>query len=172
MAATPYGGSGAGLLTIVIHTTMALRDWSRRRLLAAWGIGLGVQVALIAAPIVLLQWHAARELPRLRREIAASDERMAVAERADSLSRAAQRATAIAAGEFTVTPAGDTVVALVGMPSGRPSEAHMAAVQARMARRGQIVGAVLLGGIPFLLVGLTGAWVLARRRASTALGAA
>jgi hypothetical protein len=131
---------------------MSIASWSGRRMLVLWAGGLALHAALLYVP---LSW-ALRHAPVDRSRWALMRERWSVAERADSMWMAAQRAN----GASGVNAAGDSVYATVSMPSGRP--------QANRARRGpptwlRLFVATYLGGIPTALLALTGLWWWRRR---------
>jgi hypothetical protein len=96
------------------------------------------------APQASAQWIALRA-------------RWSVAERTDSISVAALRAS----GAIGVTPTGDSVYAVVHMPSGRPSRAPTTVSRPRWFL---LLEATYLGGIPIALLVLTARW-LGRRGA-------
>ena len=112
-----------------------------------WIGGLSLQAPLIVVPV----WRAVRNAPQARAQWNALSERWSVAERADSLSVAAQRAS----GASGVAPTGDSVYAVVRMPSSRPKKASI------MASRPPwfpILEATYLLGIPIALLVLTARW--------------
>lgn len=126
---------------------MFLVHWSRRRILLLWLGGLALQLALRVAPA---RW-ALSNVSTTRAQWENLRARWTIAERADSISRAAQRAK----GASAVGPAGDSVFAVVSMPSGRPVSPPV--------QRERTVGVMLfdvlyLGGIPLILCILTGLW--------------
>ena len=158
---------------------MAIADWSARRVAILWVVGGVLEAALLVGPPVLARRWAVRNLPRLERQLAqmekdqaAVQSRWRLAEQADSTSVAAQRRAAIRAGEFSVTPQGDTLVALVRMPSGAPESARVAAFSSHATRAAIGSAIVLWGAVPLVLVSLTTAWLFARRRNSRAPAAA
>ena len=126
---------------------MSLSTWSPRRILLLWFGGLALQLALLVTPV----WWAFSNAPRRQAEWDALSARWSIAERADSLSIAAQRAS----GATSVDPSGDSLFALVSMPSGRPTPAP---VPTKRARGPQLFDALYLGGIPLILCLLTGLW--------------
>src|SRR5687767_3082048 len=102
---------------------MAIAQWSGRRFATVLIVGGICEAALLIVPGVLARRYAERNLPRIERELArlqkeraSVDGRWRLTEQADSLSVAAQRRAAIAAGQFSVDPQGDTVVAVVRTP--------------------------------------------------------
>jgi hypothetical protein len=139
---------------------MALAQWSWRRMAALWGVGLALQLALVALPLLLLSAGA----PRILRQASGARERWAVAEAADARWAAEQRATALAQGPRIRTSRGDTLYPVVRVPSGRPDPARSAALRARLRRPARVLAAVQFGLVPLALVTLTGAWAFARRR--------
>ncbi len=90
----------------------AIASWSIKRVLALWAIGLSLQAALIVLPT---GWVLAK-MPTLRAQWEARNSRWDIAERADSEWIAAQRAAATP----IVAATGDSLYAVVSMPSGRP----------------------------------------------------
>jgi len=127
-----------------------------------WAGGLTLQALLILAPVLL-----ARRLMANRAEIlrigAEQDTWWRTADLADSLSLAKQRADARAAGTYTITPSGDTLFALVHVPSGRPDSAVVAALHQQVLRKARYTTAIILGLIPTALLLLTLSWIIARR---------
>jgi len=126
---------------------MSLSSWRLRRVLLLWFGGLALQLALLVTPV----WWAFSNAPRRRAQWETLSARWAIAERADSLSIAAQRA----GGASTVGPAGDSLYAIVRMPSGRPNPAP---VHSKRSLGPQLFDALYLGGIPLLLCLVTGLW--------------
>ena len=112
-----------------------------------WIGGLSLQAALIVVPA----WRAVRNAPQARAQWNALSERWSVAERADSLSVAAQRTS----GASGVAPTGDSVYAEVRMPSGRPNKAS---IRTSRPLWFLLLQATYLWGIPFALVVLTARW--------------
>ena len=144
---------------------MALRSWSTRRILMVWAGGLTLQALLILAPALLARHLMANSAERLR--VAAElDARWRTGELADSLSLAKQRADARAAGTYSITSSGDTLFALVHLPSGRPHAAIVAARTQRVQRNARYMTAIMLGLIPTILVLLTLSWIVVRRTES------
>jgi hypothetical protein len=142
---------------------MTLSRWTPRRMALLWVAGIAFQIALIAAPWVFAARYAQRELPRIRREVLANEAHMTAAERTDSISRAEQVAAARVAGDFHLRADGETLFAVVGMPSGRPTAQAVADFRASTQRTVVAVVAIQFGAIPLALVGLTLAWYFARR---------
>lgn len=140
---------------------MALGDWSGRRIVATWVIGLGLQAALLFSLVGLGRRFAERNAPRLHAQQAALDERWKVGEAADAASRSVQRAGAIAAGKYSVSPQGDTSIAVVVVPSLRPSEVSVSIDGAVTI---PLISLVLFAGIPVILIAITTGWILSRRR--------
>jgi hypothetical protein len=157
---------------------MAIADWSGRRLATIWAIGLVLEVLLYFGFNAYMKWTVLREARETLREAEillahfpdqkAREDTMRLA---DSVSRAAQRYWAIEQGRFSVTPAGDTVVAVVGMSERLASDTAMiadpVAIRARqrelvrqVVRKWMIMGFVWLGPIPLALIALTAAWRL------------
>jgi hypothetical protein len=129
---------------------LAISRWSSRRIAALWGVGLAIQAALLLLPAA---W-ALSNAPEMRARWDALSTRWSTAERADSISIAAQRAD----GAARLGPAGDSLYAVVHMPSGRPNpRAERAA--GSIWKRAMV--AIYSWGIPVSLVWLTLVW---RRR--------
>jgi hypothetical protein len=129
---------------------LAISGWSPRRIAALWGVGLAIQAALLLLPAA---WALSRA-PQTRARWDVLSTRWSIAERADSISIAAQRA----GGAARLGPAGDSVYAVVHMPSGRPNpRADRAAGPIWM----RAIVAIYSWGIPVSLVWLTLVW---RRR--------
>ena len=125
-----------------------LERWSLRRMVALWIGGLGLQVALIGGPL----WWAHSHAAEWRAKIQAVDERWDIAERADSLSVAAQRATQAARQDASA--AGP--VGIVRVPSSRPAATvRGAATHSTLAR---VISALWLYAIPVALVLITAVW--------------
>jgi hypothetical protein len=154
---------------------MAVREWSGRRLAAVWFIGIVSEAALVIVPGVLAQRYIERKLPRLQREYAqiraeqaAAESAWTLTEQADSISVANQRRSAIDAGSYSVSAQGDTNVAVVRTPSGRPDSVAVAKSIARTNWIAAAIVFVLWGSIPVALSCLTIIWLLGRRRVSSA----
>lgn len=126
---------------------MNVSTWSRRRVVLLWVGGLALQAALIALPL----WLALSNAPRARAQWASLSERMGIGERAESLSVASQRAK----GAVGVTPAGDSLYAVVHMPSGRTTDS-VASPIFQLTR--SVLGFLYVFGIPITLVVLTIRW--------------
>jgi hypothetical protein len=141
---------------------MSLGTWSARRLLAIWAGGLALQAVLILVPVILTRRFVERNGAQLMREAREADERWRVGDLADSLSLARQRATARASGSYTVTSQGDTLFALVHVPSGRPDSARVAAAVQRTTRTAWYLKIAFLWAIPAVLLLLTAAWLFVR----------
>lgn len=122
--------------------------WSPRRMVALWIGGLLLQVALIGGPL----WWAVSHATQWRVAVQAVDERWDIAERADSLSVAAQRATeTLRRGASADAPLG-----IVRVPSMRQSAAARGpATPSPLAR---MISALWLCGIPVSLLLLTTVW--------------
>ena len=144
---------------------MALASWSPRRILALWAGGLTLQALLILAPVLLAR-HLMANSAEMLRIGAEQDDRWHTAELADSLSVAKQRADARAAGTYSVTPSGETLFALVHVPSGRPDSAVVAARSENLERTARYTMALLFGLIPAILLLLTLSWIIVRRNAT------
>lgn len=132
-------------------------------------------MALLIAPFLFTRQYAERQLARyesLHQAQVSADERWRLQEHADSLSQADQRREAIEAGQFTLTGQGDTVVAVVNAPSGRPDSAAIERAVHRTNVIALIVVAVIWGSIPLALIILTVAWLLAQRRSKGLAAAA
>ena len=142
---------------------MALASWSMNRIVALWIGGLFLQGLLILTPVLLAR-HLKASRAELMRSRPDPESRWRTSEVADFVSQARQRAESRASGDYTVTPGGDTITAVVSMPSGRPSPAVIASFHERTRRRARYVTAVLLGLVPSLLVLITLAWAMLRRR--------
>ena len=154
---------------------MALREWSRRRLATVWFIGIVCEAALVIVPGALAQRYAEWKLPRLQREYAriradqaAAESAWTITEQADSISVANQRRLAIDAGSYSVNAQGDTMVAVVRTPSGRPDSVAVAKSIARTNWIAAAIVFVLWGSIPVALCGLTIIWLLGQGRMSSA----
>ena len=143
---------------------MALASWSTRRVLTLWAAGLALQALLILVPALLAQ-HLVANSAEMLRVGAERDARWRAGDLADSLSLAKQRADARAAGSYSVTPNGDTLFALVHVPSGRPDSAVVAALGRKIQRTARYTTAILFGLIPTLLVLLTLSWIIVRHKA-------
>ena len=141
---------------------MALASWPTRRIVMLWAGGLTVQALLILAPVLLAR-HLMANRAEMLRVGAEVDARWRTADLADSLSLAKQRAEARATGSYTITPRGETLFALVHMPSGRPDPAVVADLHQQMQRQARYTTVVLFGLIPIILVLLTLSWIIARR---------
>jgi hypothetical protein len=124
--------------------------WSSRRVAAIWVAGLSIQVALLILPTA---W-ALSNAPQMRARWDALSTRWSIAERADSISIAAQRT----AGPARLGPSGDSVYAVVSMPSGRPRPGA-ARASSPLWMRGIV--AIYTWAIPVSLLWLTLVW---RRR--------
>jgi hypothetical protein len=105
---------------------------------------------------------ASHDGPRLLREFAQREERWKSGDLADSLSVIKQRADARVTGNYSVTSGGETLFALVRVPSGRPDSASIAVYARRNERYVTFFALALFGGIPAALVVLTILWRLAR----------
>jgi hypothetical protein len=150
---------------------MLLAQWSPRRLAAVWGIGIVLQVAIVAVPMAIAIHLVRRDGPRIRQQGIVREAQLKGSERADSVSRAEQIAAARAAGTFYFRADGQTVFAVVGMPSGRPDAQRVAALRRSMRQRVNVLLGVQFGAIPLALAALTIAWFAARRQNdSPALG--
>lgn len=142
---------------------MRVSRWTGRQILLLWLIGIAGQVALTVLPTMALYAYMRREVPRLSHELALADSRWQAAEHSDSLLVAAQRRNAIRNGAFTVTATGDTVTAVVRMPSGRPAEVN-AAMPAHLPTIFFIRLAIQHGAIPVVLILITAYWIGTRGR--------
>jgi len=142
---------------------MALASWSTRRILTLWAGGLVLQALLILAPVLLAR-HLLANSAEILRVGAEQDARWRTAELADSLSLAKQRADARAAGSYSITPSGDTLFALVRIPSGRPAPVTVAASNEQVRRNARYITAFILGLIPAVLVLVTLSWMIVRRK--------
>jgi len=140
---------------------MALASWPTKRILMMWAGGLTLQVLLILAPVLLAR-HLMANRAEMLRVGAEVDARWRTAELADSLSLAKQRAEARATGSYSITPRGETLFALVHMPSGRPDAAVAADLRQQMQRKVRYTTVIILGFIPTVLVILTLSWIIAR----------
>lgn len=129
---------------------LAISGWSSRRVAAIWAAGLSLQAALLLLPTA---WALANA-PQMRARWEALSTRWGIAERADSISIAAQRA----AGAVRVGPSGDSLYAVVSMPSGRPRPGAERAPSPLWMRG---IVAVYTWAIPVSLLWLTLVW---RRR--------
>lgn len=154
---------------------MAIKDWSGRRLATVWLIGIVCEAALVIVPGALARRHLERRLPGLQREYAQIHAEQAVAEsawtlteQADSISVATQRRLAIENGSYTVSAQGDTIVAVVRTPSGRPDSVGVAQSIAFTNRIAAAILFVFWGSIPVALLTLTTIWQVGRRRTSSA----
>lgn len=143
---------------------MKLAQWTPRRVAALWAVGIALQLVVIIAPALYVAHVVRRDVTRLVQQDTAREARLKGSEQADSVSRIQQLASARAAGQFRLGADGDTVFAVVGMPSGRPDPQRMAALRRSMRRTVDVVLGIEFGTIPLALVGLTIAWFLARRR--------
>jgi hypothetical protein len=144
---------------------MAIADWSGRRVAAMWALGVIAEVIVIAGPLLFGAWYVGREGPRLMREMAGFENRLRVAEEADSISVVVQRREAIRAGTFSVDSSGDTVVAVVRAPVF-PDSLAVAAQRRRIDRVARISVALWFGAIPVTLLVITGMWLFGRRRSA------
>ncbi len=142
---------------------MALASWSTRRILTLWAGGLVLQALLILAPVLLAR-HLLANSAEILRVGAEQDARWRTAELADSLSLAKQREDARAAGSYSITPSGDTLFALVRIPSGRPDPVTVAASNEQVRRHARYITAFILGLIPAMLVLITLSWMIVRRK--------
>lgn len=149
---------------------MAIAEWSRRRCATVLIAGAICEAALLIVPGVLARRNAERNLPRIEQELArlqeeraSVDGRWRLTEQADSLSVAAQRRAAIAAGQFTVDPQGDTVVAVVRTPSGRPDSVATAASLARTTWMAVAIVLMLWGIVPIVLLIISVRWLVGRK---------
>ena len=125
-----------------------LKRWSPRWMVALWIGGVVLQVALIGGPL----WWALSHAAQWRAEIQFVHERWDIAERADSLSVAAQRAT----GATRKGSSADGPVGIVRVPSMRPSAtASRDATHSMFAR---VLSALWLYAIPVTLVLITAVW--------------
>ncbi len=140
---------------------MDLASWSTKRILALWAVGLGLELLLLLAPVIILH-EMFGGVAGLRRSVAQYDARARISEIADSVSLAKQKDDARAAGTYSITPAGDTVFALVHMPLDQSTPTSRTVARAR-ARRGGYISFIVLGFIPTVLVVLTLCWADARR---------
>lgn len=121
--------------------------WSSRRVATIWVVGLAMQAALLVLPTA---W-ALSNAPQMRAKLDALRTRWTIAERADSISIAAQRA----GGAARLGPSGDSVYAVVSMPSGRPN-ARAEPISRPIWIRAVV--AVYSWGIPASLLWLTLVW--------------
>ncbi len=126
----------------------ALERWSPRRMLALWIGGVGLQAVLLFGPL----WWAVSNAAPQRAAIQAVHERWDIAERADSLSVASQRAAEAARhGSSAAGPVG-----VVRVPSMRQSiVARGPTTPSWLART---LSTLWLYGIPVTLLLLTAAW--------------
>jgi hypothetical protein len=138
---------------------MSLSQWTPRRVAMIWVAGIALQIVLIVAPVVVAVRYAGSEGPRISREVAANNAHFTAVERADSISRAEQVAAARSAGNFHLRADGQTVFAVVGMPSRRPEPRRLDELRAST----NAMLAVYCGAIPLALIALTLAWFFARR---------
>ena len=142
---------------------MALASWSTRRILTLWAGGLALQALVLLAPVLLARRLMANSAATLRID-AEQHARWRVGDLADSLSLAKQRADARAAGSYSITPHGDTLFALVHVPSGRPDPEVVAAMTRKAERTARYATAILFGLIPTSLVLLTLSWIVMRSK--------
>lgn len=140
-----------------------LSRWSARRLTIVWIAGVVLQAVLIVVPFTMAMGFARRDGARIRREVAAHDAWMKGTELADSISRAEQVASARSNATFNVRADGQTVFAVVGTPSSRPTPEQRAARLNSIRRVGGMMLAVQFGTIPLAVLVFTVAWLLARR---------
>ncbi len=137
------------------HTSvqmLAISSWSSRRVATIWVAGLSIQAALLILPAA---W-ALSNAPGMRARWDALSTRWSIAERSDSIAIAAQRA----GGATRLGPSGDSVYAVVQMPSGRPNPRAERASRSMWIRA---VAAIYSWGIPLSLVWLTLVWRRRRR---------
>jgi hypothetical protein len=127
-----------------------------------WAGGLALQALFLLVPLLLARHLMANSGDMLRAQ-AEHEARWRVGEVADSLSRAKQREDSRASGNYTVTAAGDTMYALVSVPSGRPDSAVVAALGERTRHQARYISIFLFGFIPVSLTVVTLAWLLLRR---------
>jgi hypothetical protein len=146
--------------------TLGLATWSSRRVGALWGAGLLIEAALLGAMFALLVAPDPPLLARLRGEATAGPTSF-------SVGLGAPHDSSYQLGPGSEPPAApeDSVYTVVRWPPGRPLLAgggHVVALPARL----WWAPALFVGAVPLLLVGVTGAWLWARRRAAgTAPGA-
>lgn len=141
---------------------MALASWSTKRIVALWVVGLTLQALLILVPVLLAR-HLIGNRAEMLRIAAEEDARWRTAEVADSLSLAQQRAEARAAGNYSIAPSGETLFALVHIPSGRPDPSTVASFREEAQRKARYTTMAILGGIPIVLALVTLSWLIVRR---------
>lgn len=141
---------------------MALASWSTKRVVALWAVGLALEALILLAP-VLIAHELFASMADLRRSVAEYQARASTSELADSISLAKQKDDARANGTYSITPAGDTVFALVHIPLDRPSRSATPLAIVRGRARITYVGVIILGFIPTILIVLTLCWADARR---------
>ena len=142
---------------------MALASWSTKRILMLWVGGLVLQALLIAAPVLVAMYLIDNRAELMRVE-AEQQARWRAAELADSLSLERQRADARIAHSYAVTASGDTIFPLVHEPSGRPKSVAIAVGGEPAREMARYFSLILFGLIPTLLIVVTFAWFIARRR--------
>jgi hypothetical protein len=128
-----------------------------------WTAGLVLQALLILAPILLAR-HLVANSAELLRVGAERDARWRAGELTDSLALAQQREDARAARAYSIAPNGDTLFALVHVPSGRPDPAAVAALGRQAHLNARYLTTVILGLMPTILVLVTLMWIIVRRK--------
>ncbi len=146
------------------EAVMTLSRWTPRRLAIIWLAGIALQVVILVVPAIVAMNLTRTMGPRFRREVAAQDAHYTVAERADSISRAKQVSDARATGNFQLRADGQTVYAVVGIPSGRPSQRSIDEIRASMQPLLGVILGLEFGAIPLALIALSLAWLVARKR--------
>jgi hypothetical protein len=140
---------------------MALASWSTKRMAALWAVGLVLEALLLLAPVIIFH-DMFGSVADFRRVVAEQDARARTSALADSISLARQKDDARANRTYSITPAGDTVFALVHMPLDQVAPVSPAVERARVRRSGY-TSLIVLGFIPTVLVVITLCWVDARR---------
>jgi hypothetical protein len=145
---------------------MALRDWSLKRLLATWGLGLVAEAVLLAGALALgSHLIVSPGAQQARKSYEVLSTRWKLGDAADSISRAAQIASARESGTYKVQPTGDTVFAVVGVPSGRPDRTAVSGRITFVNGTAAIASALVFLGIPLSLVLVTITWLIGRKPA-------
>lgn len=78
---------------------MSLAEWSPRRIVTIWAVGVALQVSMLVIPMLYATHLLRRDGPALRERVSAYREREQ-------------------ARQYRIAASGDTVFAVVGMPSG------------------------------------------------------
>ena len=149
---------------------MNLLRLSGRQLAVAWLVGAALEAVLVLGSAGLAMRFMRREAPRFRQEAAAystTSARWRLGDAADSLSRERQRTEARINGTYQVQSSGETLFAIVGVPSGRPDSLAVRRQWEATKLTATAITAVIFGTLPLILLIITAFWLLAQMRNDT-----